>query len=125
MDNPRISKTEGEAIFLADGSPSPYTEQMNSLLHSIQQGIEFSEAMFAAFNELELIEPVTVDIKLNNGQKLQLQDNYTIHEEKLANLNGEALEKLNKAGFLQAAFLVIASLNNIKKLVELKNKQIS
>ncbi len=123
MDNPRISKTEGEAVFLSDGSPSAYTEQMNSLLHSIQQGIEFSKAMFSAFNEFELIEPVTVDIELNNGQKLQLQDNYTIYEEKLASLNGEALEKLNKAGFLQAAFLVVASLNNIKKLVELKNKQ--
>lgn len=125
MDNPRISKTEGEAIFLSDGSPSTYTEEINSLLHAIHQGIEFSKAMFAAFNELELIEPVTVDIELNNGQKLQLQENYTIDEEKLANLDGKALEKLNKAGFLQAAFLVVASLNNIKKLVELKNKQVA
>jgi len=125
MDNPRINQKEGEAIFLSDGSPSPYTEQMNSLLHSIHQGIEFSTAMFAAFSEFGLIEPVTVDIELDNGQKLQLQDNYTIHEETLANLDGQALEKLNKAGFLQAAFLVVASLNNIKKLVELKNKQTS
>jgi len=125
LNNPRINKAEGEAIFLSDGSPSSYTEQMNSLLHAIHQGIEFSTAMFSAFSEFELIEPVTVDIELDNGQKLQLQDNYTIHEETLANLDGKALEELNKAGFLQAAFLVVASLNNIKKLVELKNKKIS
>ncbi len=125
MDNPRVSKNDGEAIFHIDGSPTTYTEEMNSLLHTINQGIEFSKAMFAALNEYELIEPVTVDIELNNGQKLQLQDNYTIHEEKLANLDGKALENLNKAGFLQAAFLVVASLRNIKKLVELKNKQIT
>lgn len=125
MDNPRLNQKEGESIFLSDGTPSAYTEEINSLLQSIHQGIEFSTAMFVAFNEFKLIEPVTVDIELDNGQKLQLQDNYTIHEEKLANLDGKALEKLNKAGFLQAAFLVVASLNNIKNLVELKNMQVA
>ena len=122
MDSPRISQTEGEAMFLADGSISPYAKKINSILSAIHQGMEASKSMFAAFLEYDLIEPVTLNIELNSGQKINLQGNYTIHEEKLSKLSGEALEKLNKAGYLQAAFLVIASLNNIKKLIEMKNK---
>jgi len=40
--------------------------------------------------------------------------------ERLAALSGDALVRLNKAGFLQGAFLVLASVNNMKKLIDLK-----
>ena len=125
MNSPRVNKTQGQAIFLADGQISPYTEDINSLLLSIHQGIEYSKAMFAAFNEYELIEAVTLTIKLDNGKEVQLQDNYTIQEEKLNQLDGQSLEKLNKTGFLQAAFLVADSINNIKTLIAKKNAQLA
>ena len=33
------------------------------------------------------------------------------------------LETLNRAGFLQGAFLVVASLNNVKKLIDMKHRR--
>ena len=70
-----------------------------------------SKAMFAAFTELGLIESVNVEIKLSPTEQYDLVGLHTISEEKLRALDGDALVKLNRAGFLQGAFLVIASLN--------------
>jgi hypothetical protein len=35
-------------------------------------------------------------------------------------LDGAALEKLNRAGFLQGAFLVLSSHTNVRKLTDMK-----
>ena len=44
-------------------------------------------------------------------------------EKRLEALDGAALERLNKAGYLQLAMLVISSLGNISWLIELKNRR--
>lgn len=120
MDDPRISATEGEPVFLAQGGNSRYLERVGAILQGIHAGMEISKAMFAAFNELALIEPVKVEIKVTEEEHYDLVGLYTVSEEKLAALEGAALARLNQAGFLQGAFLVLASLNNIKRLIELK-----
>ena len=79
------------------------------------------EVMFKAFVDLDLIEPVSIDIDLKNGEKYQLMGNYTINEDKLATLSGDKLEKLSKLGFLPMAYAVVASMTNIRKLTEIKN----
>ncbi len=121
MDSPRIKTNDGEAVFLDNGDNSPYLDKVSRSLAIIDQGTQISKAMFDAFNEFDLIEPVTLDIELNNGLKGNISGNYTIHSEKLAQLDGVALEKLNKSGFLPLAFAVSASLSNVKKLVDMKN----
>jgi hypothetical protein len=57
--------------------------------------------------------------------KYVLKGFYTINQDRLAQLDGEALEKLNRAGFLQGAFLVVASLNNVKKLIDMKKRRLA
>lgn len=123
LDNPRISYTEGEPVFLPQGGNSRYLERIGNTLQGIHQGLAISKAMFAAFLGLELIEPVNVEIKFNAEEQFNLRGLYTISEEKLARLDGESLFKLNTAGFLQGAFLVMASLNNVKKLIDMKHRR--
>jgi hypothetical protein len=123
LEDPRISTSEGEPIFLPQGGNSRYLERVVTILDGIHRGMEVSKAMFAAFTSLQLIEPVKVEIKFNDEELFDLMGFYTLSEEKLAALDGESLEKLNKAGFLQGAFLVIASLNNVKKLIDMKHRR--
>jgi hypothetical protein len=123
MDDPRISRTEGEPVFLPQGGNSRYLERVAATLHGIHAGMELSKAMFAAFAAHDLIEPVKVEIKLAADEQYDLLGLHTISEEKLASLQGDALVALNKAGFLQGAFLVIASLSNVKKLIDMKHRQ--
>ncbi len=124
MEDIRVSGVDGQKLFDEDDNLTPYIENIMRLLSGIHQGIEYGKQMFQLYLEFDLIEPVTIDVQLDNGEKIKLQGCYTIHEEKLKALDGVALEKLNKSGFLQAAYSVIASLTNIKKLISMKNKQL-
>jgi hypothetical protein len=120
MDDPRVSEVEGEPVFLPQGGNSRYLERIAAILKGIHAGMDVSRQMFAAFTALDLIEPVKVEVRVTQEELYDLVGLYTISEEKLAALDGEALVRLNKAGFLQGAFLVLASMNNMKKLVDLK-----
>jgi hypothetical protein len=96
---------------------------MATVLKGINDGIAVSKAMFAAFSELNLIEPVTVEVKLSAEEQFNLVGLYTISEPKLAALDGEALVKLHKSRFLHGAFLVITSLSNVRRLIALKQRK--
>ena len=123
LDNPRVSQTEGEPVFLPQGGNSRYIEHVAAVLKGIQDGLAASQAMFAAFTALNLIEPVKVEIKFSAEEQYNVLGLYTISEEKLAVLDGDSLVRLNRAGFLQGAFLVIASMNNVKKLIDMKQRR--
>lgn len=121
LDHPKVSEQDGYPLFLEHGGTSPYLDHIASVLKIIHEGMATQDIMFSAFSELDLIEPVTIDIDLNNGEKRQLVGNYTINEEKLASLSGDKLEQLSKRGFLPLAYAVIASMTNIRKLIKIKN----
>lgn len=125
LDHPRISTTEGEPVFMPQGGNSPYLDHIAAVLNGIRMGLEVSKTMFAAFSAFDLIEPVSLDIKLTNEHAYNLVGLHTISQQKLANLDGASLEQLNRAGFLQGAFMVIASMNNIKKLMGIKQRRLT
>jgi len=122
LDDPRISRTEGEPVFLPQGGNSSYLEQVALMLRGIGDGLEVSKTMFAAFQELGLIESVKLDIKLTAEESYSVHGLHTIDIRKLSQLDGQSLERLNRAGFLQAAYLVIASMGNVRKLMTLKRR---
>ncbi len=123
LEHPRVSRTEGEPVFLPQGGNSPYLDYIANVLRGIRDGFDVSKAMFAAFLEFDLIEPVNVEIKLNENEAYSLVGLQTINQTKLASLEGAALEKLNRAGFLQGAFLVAASLSNVQRLMAIKQRK--
>ena len=122
LDHPRISRTEGEAVFLPQGGNSPYLDQVALALRGMRDGLEVSKAMFAAYQELGLIEPVKLDIKLTAEETYSVLGLHTIDVRKLAQLDGQSLERMNRSGFLQGAYLVIASMGNVRKLMTLKRQ---
>lgn len=123
LDNPRVNTSHGERAFLPHGGNSPYLENIALVLKGIHQGMQVSRDMFAAYIACDLIEPVNIEITFHNDSIYQLDGYYTISQERLARLSGEQLEKLNRAGFLQGAFLALASMTNLKKLINMKNER--
>jgi len=124
MDSPRVNETEGEPLFLEHGGNAPYLKQVAGILRGIQDGMAVAGTMFAAFETYELIEPVNIEIDVHDDVHYVLRGFHTVSEEKLTQLDGVALERLNKAGFLRGAFLVVQSLNNIGRLIELKRQRV-
>jgi hypothetical protein len=76
--------------------------------------------MFAAFTAADLIEPVKLEVKVTAERTYNLAGLHTISHEKLRSLDKDALYKLHQSGFLQGAFLVAASVGNVRKLIAMK-----
>ncbi len=123
VDHAKVGHPEGYPLFLEHGGNSPYVDHIASILKIIDQGVAAQEMMFTLFAELDLIEPIDIDIDLKNGEQHRLVGNYTINESKLTALSGDQLEKLNKMGFLPLAYAVITSLTNIRRLTDIKNSK--
>jgi hypothetical protein len=124
MDNPRVNKEEGETLFLEHGGTSEFLQEMTGNLELIHQGHEQNQRYQQALTELELLEPFTLDIELNNGSSNQLLGFYTINEEKLQQLTADQLGALNEQGFLQPTYMVLASHSSLRDLIERKSKQV-
>lgn len=122
LDNPRISAAGGEPVFLPHGGTTEYLERINSVLAALHHGLQAAPAFMAALLEHELLESFVIDIELNDGSQHRLSGFYTINEERLAGLSGAAVERLHKAGHLQAIYMVIASMGNFRALIERKNR---
>ncbi|NNE59740.1 MAG: SapC family protein, partial [Woeseia sp.] len=114
-DHPSVSKTDGEPVFLPQGGETPYLERISAVLKTIHQGHAVSESFSQLLVGLELIEPVAVDIELENGMRQGLDGLYTINEDKLKTLSASALETMHKKGHLQDVFMVLASMPNLAR----------
>jgi len=123
LDHPRVSRTQGEPVFREFGGNTDFLERMNSLLLAIHQGLAANEPFIGALLQYELLESFVLDIQLNDGSQNRLVGFYTIHEERLLDLNGAVLERLNRAGHLHAIHMAIASLSNFRALIERVNKR--
>jgi len=125
MDHPRVtaaSADDGEALFLTYGGTSEYLERIASVLRTLHDGLDAAKAFSAALVELELLESFVLDIELDDGSQNRLGGFYTIHEERLLALSAEQLERLNRAGYLQAIYMAVASLSQFRGLIDRKNR---
>ena len=123
MDNPRVGVSDGEPLFEPFGGNSGYTDKVVEVLQQIEQGQAVIEEFANALLEHDLLEPFSLEVKLNSGATHSLKGFHTIHEEKLASLEGSVLADFSRRGILQACYLVVASTANIGRLIDLKNKR--
>jgi len=125
LDHNRVSRTEGEAVFLPAGGNAPYLQEVVRLLGAIYDGLEIAPSMFAAFEEVGLIEPVAVEVKLDDHVSYDLPDLYTISRERLAGLEGADLLRFHQTGLLRAAQWVVSSMGNLQALIDLKTRRLA
>jgi hypothetical protein len=122
LDHPRVSTTKGLSLFLPHGGNAPYLEHIARILRVIHVGVETSAPMYAVFEQAGLIEPITVEILLSETKKYVLSDLFAIGGGALAKLDASWLDRLNRAGYLSHAFYAAASLANVSRLIDLKNR---
>lgn len=123
MDDPRVGVDGGQAVFLPFGGDSPYLEKVMRTLQVIHEGANRDKTLFPLLESMGLLQPVSIEVTLSNVEQVNLKDYYSINAEKLRQLDGDSLEKLNNQGALSLAFFALASLTNIQRLIALKNKK--
>lgn len=124
MAHPRISFGEGEPVFLSHGGHSAYLEHVSTVLRGIRDGVEAGRAMFAAFEVAGLIQPMKLDMQLDDQHRVSLAGLHGIDQERLAALDAATLHELHRAGYLEGAFLVQSSLHNLRRLMAEKQRRL-
>lgn len=122
IDSPRVGRDTGERLFDDSGAGTPYLDRMGSLLATIQDGIAATAPFTAALVEHNLLESFVLDIELRDGGQQRFTGFHTIREDNLAPLRADALAKLHERGFLQAIYMVIASLSQFRALIDRANR---
>ncbi len=123
VEHPRITSGQGLSVFLPQGGQSPYLDHIITVLRGIHNGNEFANAMCSAFEKLALIQPIQLEVQWDQSHRANLTGLYNIDRERLRALDAAALHGLHQAGYLEGAFLLLASTQNVRRLIAEKQRR--
>lgn len=121
----RVQTSEGEVLFNERGFPTPFMDKITSILRALQVGYELNEKFVERMLELDLLAPATFEIKFDNGETREVRGLYTIHQDRLRALDQATAGELHQSGFLEPAYMMLASLGQMQKLIDRKNRALS
>lgn len=121
----RVQASEGEVLFNDRGFPTPFMDKITSILRALQLGFELNDKFVDRMLELDLVSPATFEIKFDNGETREVRGVYTINQDRLRALDPTVAAELHQAGFLEAAHMMLASLGQVQKLIDRKNRSLS
>ncbi len=121
-DFPGVGAQDGHRLFLPQGGNAPYLVHVSRILQRLHAGLQLRQPMFDAFERHDIIEPVEIAAEASDSLQFVVKGFSAISLDRLQGLGGDALGELNRAGHLYAAHLMVASLSNIPRLIELKRR---
>jgi len=125
MGSARIANGEGMRVFDELGRPTPYLETISEKLGALDAGYQESAGFSAALVKHNLLEPLAIDITLDDGSTNRFVGFHVINEDRLRGLDDDAVAELHRQDYLMPIHMALASLSNIAKLVDRKNGRIS
>lgn len=125
MSSPHLQTQEGERLFQEDGQPSQYLQNITSMLSVLVTGARESYAFTAKLAELDLIEPVRIDIEFFDRTQTKLEGLYWIAAAKLKTLPAAQLAELRDLEYLEWLYFQMASVAHVSVLVSRKNRRIA
>jgi hypothetical protein len=115
----------GERLFLDDGKPSKFMENMASMMQALVSGSTEAYAFTGRLAELGLIEPVQLNVEFVDRSEKKLQGLYWIAAAALEKLPAAPLAGLRDRKYLEWMYFQMASLSHVSVLVARKNRLIS
>lgn len=123
LDHPRVGS--GQALFGADGQPSPYLKSIIGLFRDLKPGLEQTKVFVETLLALKLIEPIDITLAFDDGSRRRLEDLYTINQDALNGLFDDKVVEFFRRGYLKAIYLMIASLKQLPVLAQKKNARLA
>jgi hypothetical protein len=130
LDSPRLVRGaddpaagQAEALFRPQGGTTDFLDRATSLLLALHEGLQATPAFVSALLDHRLLESFVFDVTLDDGSTHRLAGYYTIDEDRLGALDGDALAQLNRQGHLAPIYMVVASASNFRDLVARRNRR--
>lgn len=123
MASARITQGEGVRVFDTFGRPTPYLETISEKLGALDAGYQQAKDFYAALAKYELLEPLAVDITLDDGSTNRFLGFHVINEDRLRTLDAEDIADLHAKDYLMPIYMALASLSNLTDLIARKNRR--
>lgn len=121
----RFSEEKGDLLFDLHGKPTPALMVVRKSLGGLMSGNAATEAFLADLVAHQLIEPIDITLSFDDGERLRLEGLYTVSLDTISELDDETALKLFRAGHLQAAYVMAASLNHIALMARRRNARLA
>lgn len=115
---PALNMDHGELLIDAEGKLQPRMNEVMQFLQNFQQEFTRTELITRQLDELGLFMQQGARFDMATGETFQLSDFYLIDEAKLGRLADDKLPPLFRSGALGLAYLHLASLGNMRKLLD-------
>jgi hypothetical protein len=120
-----FSDTEGERLFDDQGQPTDVLKNAIEFLQRFDEEAERTRRFCVRLMELDLLEPMTANLTLPNGQQITLDGFFTVKEPKLAELEDAVVLEMHKSGMLMLVHAHLMSLGMMRNLADLKGKRLA
>lgn len=117
-DSTRLSPTEGEALFEADGQPSAFTLDLQRQLEQVEMEVERTRQMGLELLRLDLLREMRFEAKLPDGAAVGLEGFLTVDDKRFAELPDAEVVKMHKSGLLGLVHAHQLSLSNMRRLAQ-------
>lgn len=123
--SPRISEISGEPLFDEDGAPTPPTRQMQRILGQLKAGLDDWDRFIDVLMKHNLVEPVDISLRFDDGEHLDLVGLYTVSLDHLHALDDATVLQLFRSGDLHLAYSVAGSLRQVPILADRRNRMLT
>ena len=121
VEKANLDEAAGEAMFDAKGQPTERWKDIERLLSEYEADLERSREMCGILADYGLLEPFTMQAKLNKGgDPLAMTGMFRVAEAKIEHLNASQLKNLVKKGILSRIYAHLLSLDNFARLLDRK-----
>lgn len=113
-----ISRTEGQALFAADGKPTEFFDGINKYFKDYIDANAISRNVMSQLKEMGLLKADGLQYRDLAGKEHRLNGFFVIDREKFEALTDEQFLTLRKFGVLQAIYAHFSSLDRIGSLIQ-------
>ncbi|MGA7537488.1 MAG: SapC family protein [Steroidobacteraceae bacterium] len=124
LDHPRVGVADGKPLFTEYGQPTHYLQSIIWAFQDLAPGIEVTRHFITRLLELNLIEPLDIEVEFDDGRILNCEGLYTVNQETLRTLPDAAVVELYRRGYMRLIHYLIGSLKQIPVLARKKNGRI-
>lgn len=124
LGSPYVQSLHGERLFGDDGQPAALLLNVNEIMKALVTGAREASAFVEKLTQLNLLEPVRIDIELIDARATKLEGFYWISSAVLKALPAAQFLELRDLDYLEWIYFQTASLVHVAGLVARKNKRL-
>jgi hypothetical protein len=124
LEHPRVGAEGGKLLFTEFGEPTRYLQSIMWAFQDLKPGMETTKVFVARLLALKLIEPIEIEVELDDGTTRHCVGLYTINQEVLSKLPDATVVELFRRGYMRLIDLMIASLKQVPLMARQKNARL-